>query len=136
MKIGELANTTETDRQTIRYYERIGVLSPPERDRSGYRSYPSQSANEIRFIKRAKASGFTLAEIRTLIGLADGRISRCADVQRFVEEKLARVREQLTHLTTIEAGLEQLAGGCERSETVGDCPALRSLLDAPGALEQ
>lgn len=132
MKIGELANATETDRQTIRYYERIGVLTAPQRDGSGYRSYPSQSANEIRFIKRAKAAGFTLAEIRTLIGLADGRISRCTDVRRFVEEKLARVREQLTHLTAIEAGLEQLVGRCKRSETVGDCPALRSLLDAPG----
>lgn len=136
MKIGELANATETDRQTIRYYERIGVLTPPQRDGSGYRSYPSQSTNEIRFIKRAKAVGFTLAEIRTLIGLADGRISRCTDVRRFVEEKLARVREQLTHLTAIEIGLHQLVGRCERSETVGDCLALRSLLDAPGGQEK
>ena len=134
--IGKLAKETETDNQTIRYYESIGVLPRPERNESGYRVYNQGAVSRLRFIKRAKEVGFTLKEIKILISLADGSKIDCKEVQEFVSGKLKRVRDQIIHLKKIEVGLDELVAQCSISGTVDSCPTLNRLLNEHAEMER
>ncbi len=131
MTIGQLAKETGENSQTIRYYENIGLIPRADRNQSGYRMYDSNAVNKLKFIQRAKAVGFTLKEIKTLIRLADGKISKCREVRPFVEEKLKRVKIQLLQLKEIEKGLAELVSICRSSEALDACPILERLVKHP-----
>ena len=131
MKIGQLAKQTGESSQTIRYYESIGLVSKADRNISGYRVYDTKAVNILRFIQRAKEAGFTLKEIKTLINLADGKISRCKDVRPFVEKKVMRIKNQLKQLKKIEKGLTELLEICRTSEAFDTCPILEKLVNEP-----
>jgi len=133
--ISKLSKATETDNQTIRYYERIGVLPRPERNDSGYRVYGHGAVSRLHFIKRAKEVGFTLNEIKILMSLSDGSEIRCDEVMDFVARKLERVSEQIKHLKEIEAGLGELVSQCRISGTVDSCPTLNKLLNEHSEVE-
>ncbi len=135
MTIGQLAKETGENSQTIRYYENIGLLPRADRNQSGYRVYDSETVNKLKFIQRAKAVGFTLEEIKTLIRLADGKISKCRDVRPFVEEKLKRVKIQLLHLKEIEKGLTELVAICRTTEALEACPILERLVKNPSKVK-
>lgn len=139
LKIGELAREAGVNVQTVRYYERRGLLEEPPRRASGYRDYPESDVARLGFIRRAQALGFTLTEIGELLSLRVDPQTTSADVHRRVEEKLAEVEAKLAELQRIRGALRDLASSCKAHGPVGDCPFLEALeaqdgdADGPGA---
>jgi MerR family mercuric resistance operon transcriptional regulator len=132
MRIGELARRAGVNIQTVRYYERRGLLPAARRLPSGYREYTDAGLDRLRFIRRAQELGFTLAEIDGLLSLRLGRRTTAADVKTRAEAKIAAIDERLRDLERIKSALAHLAGRCEGGQgPVGDCP----LLEALGPLE-
>jgi DNA-binding transcriptional MerR regulator len=95
LTIGELARATDTKVETIRYYERIGLLLAPVRTEGNYRSYAPEHLHRLSFIRRSRVLGFTLDQIRALLGLADHRDRACADVDAIAREHLAQVERKI-----------------------------------------
>ena len=129
MTIGALSQAVGTERQTIRYYEKMGLLQSPPRTDSGYRIYDDDAVIRLRFVKRAKGIGFTLSEIKTLLALADGTLSHCSEVQDFVRAKRRKVEEQIKYLMSIKQTLGELDTQCQDSETFDPCPILEILMN-------
>jgi MerR family mercuric resistance operon transcriptional regulator len=123
LSIGALARRTGCNIETIRYYERTGLLPLPARDSGGRRRYGADDAKRLAFVRRGRQLGFSLADIRTLIGLAAGG-GRCADVRRVTLAHLAAVREKLADLGRLEAVLAAAAGRCRGAGRAPDCPIL------------
>lgn len=117
--------------QTIRFYERRGLLSRPGRTPSGYRIFNPEEVRRIRFIKRAQELGFSLKEIKELLSLQAVPTSRCADVLQKTEEKLKQVDEKISDLHTIRGALEKLTVECRKKDKgkgpLRDCPILSAL---------
>lgn len=128
LTIGKLSKATAVSVETIRYYERIGLLTAPSRTGSGYRLYAGKDAERLRFIKRGRELGFTLEEIRTLVELADQPGQSCRDVDHLVQLHLAEVRQRIADLQRLEAELQRLAGCSESS--VGECRIIETLTAA------
>ena len=112
MKIGELASKAEVNIDTVRYYERQGLLPAPQRLRSGYRQYESEDVSRLRFVRRAKGLGFTLFEIRDLLELSGHRDRDMASMKIAAMQKLEDVEEKLAELTRIRDGLKTLVSSC------------------------
>ncbi|MFQ5606844.1 MAG: heavy metal-responsive transcriptional regulator [Candidatus Zixiibacteriota bacterium] len=128
MTIGELTKASGANRETVRYYEEIGLLPDPQKNSSGYRVYNSDTIKRLMFIRRAKELGFTLNEIRTLIRLSTGEINRCSEVQEFVTDKVSRIRGQIKRLQALELALDGLRKQCALSDRIVECPALDTLI--------
>jgi MerR family copper efflux transcriptional regulator len=126
MKIGELARRTGVGIDTVRYYEREGLLQKAPRLASGYRSYGEGDMKRLRFVRRAKALGFTLPEVRELLALSaqDGDMSR---LRAAASAKIADVDEKLSELGRIRAGLATLLDACPGHGRLDDCPILNAL---------
>ena len=136
MRIGELAEQAGVNVQTVRYYERRGLLRDPRRRGTGYREYTAATLARLRFIKRAQELGFTLAEIDELLALRQQPGATAAQVKARAEEKIARIDERLRDLERIRSALAHLAGRCEGGRApVGDCPFLDVLGALPGGPE-
>ena len=127
MKIGELAHRAEVGIDTVRYYERQGLLPPAERLASGYRCYDQTSVARLRFVRRAKALGFTLVEIRDLLALSNRGKDDMADLKAAAAEKLADVEVRLAELTRIRDGLQTLVSSCPGHGALNQCPILTAL---------
>jgi len=127
LRIGELARRAGVNVQTIRYYERRGLLEEPPRLPSGYREYPESDLARLGFIRRAQGLGFTLSEIGDLLSLRVDPGTTSADVHQRVEEKLADVEERLRDLRRIRGALRELADSCKSHGPIGDCPFLDAL---------
>lgn len=130
MTIGQLSKSTGIDSQTIRYYERIGVLEIPDRTESNYRDYNPSFVTKLNFINRAKNIGFTLNDIKILLDLANGNLNSCAEVRIFAQSRLGKIREQILHLQAMEQTLMQLVDQCRSNEPISECPILESLTEA------
>lgn len=129
MTIGKLASAAGVGIDTIRYYEREGLLAEPRRTRANYRLYPPAAVQQLRFIAQAKSLGFSLAEIRDLLRLQTGGTR--ADVWRIAEGQLAEVRNKLRALRSIESVLSPLISACHGADEVGEaCPILDALAAA------
>lgn len=129
----ELADRCQVNLQTVRYYERQGLLPEPPRTASGYRTFPPESVVRVHFIKRAQALGFTLREIQELLALRVDPKTTCADVRRRAEAKIAAIEAKIKTLEAIKAGLMQLASACSGEGPASHC----SLLDAlEGAMNE
>ncbi|MEX1081695.1 MAG: MerR family DNA-binding protein [Halofilum sp. (in: g-proteobacteria)] len=131
MTIGRLAKATEVGVETIRYYEREGLLEPPDRTASGYRLYPPKAVERLGFIRRAKALGFSLAEIRELLGLADPRGDR-AKVKALTEHKLAEIDQRIEELRRMRQALAGLDRQCSGHGPVEGCPIIEALTQEHG----
>ena len=120
MRIGELANAVGLPSQTIRFYERKGLLPAPERGANGYRTYDESTLARLQFVQASQAAGLTLAEIGTIIDLRDDGNVPCAHVAALIHSKLADVRARIKNLAALEAELE---GVIERSHRLdpADC---------------
>lgn len=127
MKIGELAQQTGVAIDTVRYYERQGLLPAPARRPSGYRSYQSADVGRLRFVRRAKALGFTLEEIRELLELSGHREDDMGSLKAAAEHKLADVEAKLSELTRIRDGLRTLVEACPGHGALEACPILHAL---------
>lgn len=125
LPIGTLAKRTDVPVETIRYYEREGLLAKPERSRGGYRLYRAADAERLRFIRRARDLGFSLDEVRQLLGLAD-RTAPCDDVRTLASAHLSDVRARLADLRRMERTLASLVKDCVRDPTP-DCRLLQAL---------
>lgn len=127
IQIGELSRRTGCNIETIRYYERIGLLPTTSR-RGRFRSYAREDVARLGFVRRARELGFTLDEVRALLGLANGGESRCADVRDLAASHLKDVRERIADLERMERVLADSVRACDAGLEPG-CP----LLDALGA---
>ena len=108
MLIGELADIAGVTSQTVRFYERRGLLPDAERGANGYRVYDEAMLARLRFINVAQAAGLTLSEIRSIIALRDDGIVPCAHVVTLIDNKLVEVRARIRHLAALQAELEGL----------------------------
>jgi MerR family transcriptional regulator, mercuric resistance operon regulatory protein len=126
MRIGEAAAEAGVNIQTLRYYERRGLLRKPKRQPSGYRAYTDDTVRIVRFIKRAQELGFTLNDVEDLLRLTvDG--ARCEDVQAIASKKLSELEQKIEALTAMKAALVQLVGQCRRRKRRVSCPLLDAL---------
>lgn len=123
---GDLARATGCNIETIRYYEKIGLLPDPPRTDAGYRIYSAAHATRLRFILRARELGFSMEDIRGLLGLEDGAAPTCAEVKERTERHLADVHAKIADLRRIESVLVETAGRCSGAD-VPDCPVLDTI---------
>jgi Cu(I)-responsive transcriptional regulator len=129
MNIGELARAAETKAETIRYYEKIGLLPPPPRTTGNYRDYSAAHASRLTFIRRARDLGFSIEQIRALLNLADDKGQSCEAVDAIAREHLADVERKLADLSALRRELGSLISQC-RHGIVADCRIIEAL--APG----
>ena len=129
LTIGELAASAGVGRETIRYYERKGLLEEPPRSAAGYRHYPPDVPWRLRFIRRAQELGFTLAEISGLLDLRVDEVSACAVVETRAREKLVQVETKIADLRSMGDALRRLVDKCQARAPTSDCPILEVLED-------
>jgi len=134
LKIGQLAKAAEVSIDTIRYYERRGLIPEPERRESGYRAYAQEYIARIRFVRRAQELGFSLKEIEELLGLRVDSQSVCADVQKRTEAKVRDIEDKIQSLQKMKQTLTKLLACCESQEPTEECPILE-MLDADGNID-
>ncbi|PPD15172.1 MAG: MerR family transcriptional regulator [Methylobacterium sp.] len=126
LRRAKLAERTGCNLETIRYYEKIGMMRDPPRTASGYRVYDESDVRRLRFILRARELGFAIEEIRGLLELVDGGTQTCAEVKKRTERHLADVRAKIADLQRIERVLATTASQCS-GEDVPECPVLDAL---------
>lgn len=124
--IGELARSAGVNVETVRYYQRIGLLAKPQRPAVGIRHYSPDDLARVRFVKAAQRLGFALDEVASLLRLQDG--THCNDARRIAERKLGDVRGKLADLGRIEAALVALVAECRTRRGNISCPLIDSLL--------
>lgn len=127
LTVGVIAKQAGVNIQTVRYYERLGILVPDGYSASGYRLYTPEAVRVIRFIRNAQWLGFSLKEIAKLLRLRAGRKAQCAPAKRQAEVRLKSVRERIAGLRAIERTLRRLLKTCAARGTTDFCPILESL---------
>lgn len=127
MKIGELAKHTDVSVETIRYYEKIGLLPPPARSANGYRHYRAAHQERLVFIRHCRSLDMAQEEIRQLIALAEQPDADCSDVDALLEHHLQHVRNRLQELANLEQTLVSLQQRCNQGRTVQECGILEGL---------
>ena len=126
MQRGELARRTACNLETVRYYEKIGLLPEPPRTASGYRAYGNEHERRLRFILRARELGFSLDEIRTLLHLVDERQRPCSEVRVVAATHLADVQAKIADLKRMERVLKDMVSQCAKG-TLPECPLIETL---------
>jgi Cu(I)-responsive transcriptional regulator len=129
MKIGELSRATGAKVETIRFYERLGLLAAPGRTAGNYRAYEPAHLARLSFIRRARDLGFTLDQVRDLLDLADDRGRSCGAIDVIATSHLAAIEQKITDLQALRDELDRVIGSCRRG-TVADCRIVETL--APG----
>ena len=124
MRIGELAKSVDVNVETVRYYQRIGLLELPEKPYGGMRSYQDEDLQRLRFIRRAQQLGFSLEDIRELLELSS---SDCDRVGKLAAEKLNLVKARLRQLRKIESVLAKTVEQCARRKGNQPCPIMETL---------
>lgn len=125
--IGTLAKAAQVNLQTIRYYEREGLLPEPPRRPSGYRMFSSESVRRVRFIKRAQELGFSLAEIKELLELRIEQDRGSAGVRTLAQGKIADIEQKIRTLQAMKKVLKNLSERCPGCGPISECPILESL---------
>lgn len=125
--IGEVADRAEVNIETLRYYERKGLIQKPPRTASNYRAYPAETVRRVRFVKRAQQLGFSLVEIGELLSLRASPKSRCGDVRDRAEAKIADIDDKMRTLRRMKKALTGLVSECRGRGPVTDCPILSAL---------
>ncbi len=126
LTIGKLANKANISVETIRYYERRGLILRPVKPEIGYRQYENEALQRLLFIKKAKTLGFSLDEIGNLFVLSEGH---CADVQSLACQKLIGIKTRVKDLQRLEQVLEDLVSQCSNNIDQAHCPIIDTLLD-------
>ena len=126
MRIGELAKATGTKAETIRYYEREGILPAADRTDSNYRDYSDEHLATFIFVRRARALGFTMAQVRELLALSDHEDKPCRDVDQLVQRQLGEVTRKIADLTSLQDELQHMLRSCQ-ADRIGECRIVESL---------
>ena len=127
LKIGKVARNAGLAIDTVRYYEREGLLQKPARTASGYRHYTTDAVARLRFIRQSKELGFSLAEIKDLLALRVTPGKSCADVRAHAEHKIADVDRRIASLKRVRGALVKLTSACSGKGPVSQCPILEAL---------
>jgi Hg(II)-responsive transcriptional regulator len=133
LTIGEVARRAGVGVETVRFYERRGLLNEPERKPSGYRQYAADAVTRLRFIRRAKDLGFSLKEIQELIALRLDPSASRADVRRRAEAKVADIDARIRDLRRMREALRKLSATCRGHGPAAGCPILEALAGDEGA---
>ncbi|MBL8651237.1 MAG: helix-turn-helix domain-containing protein [Sphingopyxis sp.] len=128
MKIGELARVTGANIETIRYYERIGLLPEPHRTAANYRSYGEAHRSRLAFVRHSRDLGFTIEEVRSLLDLSDHPERDCGEADRIATRHLSQVEEKIAQLQVLRDELARIIGRC-RGGLAGDCRVIEALGD-------
>jgi len=128
MKIGELSRATGTNIETIRYYERIGLLPAPHRTAANYRSYGDPHRARLTFVRHSRDLGFTIDEIRSLLDLSDDPGRDCSEADRIASRHLEQVEDKIAQLTRLRDELTRIVGRC-RGGIAADCRVIEALGD-------
>lgn len=127
LRSGDLARASGVNLQTVRFYEREGLLPTPPRSRAGYRAFPDNSVGRVRFVKRAQELGFSLAEIRELLSLRVDRKRDRSSVRAIAQIKLEEIERKISSLQTIRNALQHLAQQCKGHGPADECPILKAI---------
>ena len=127
--IGELARQSDVNIETIRYYEKIGVMPAPARSAGGYRVYGPEQLKRLSFVRRGRELGFSLDELRGLLRLVDGHTCTCAEVRALTLDHVAEVRRKIADLRRLERVMADMAAQCTGNR-VPECPVIDALFDA------
>jgi MerR family Zn(II)-responsive transcriptional regulator of zntA len=132
LKIGELAGLTETNNETLRFYETKGLLPAPRRSEAGYRLFTQKDVDRVRFIVRARRMGFTLREVTELLSLQVEKSSAtCGDVKELAELKLIDIDERIAELNRMKNALKKITDACVGGEeTAEHCTILNALAES------
>ncbi|MBI0539720.1 MerR family transcriptional regulator [Roseomonas sp. KE2513] len=133
LNIGALAKATGTKVETIRWYERVGLLAAPARTAGNYRTYGEPHLGRLSFIRRARDLGFSLEQIRTLLDLAEDRERSCDAVDAIAREHLGEVDRKIADLQALRRELDSLSGQCRHGK-VAECRIIEALAPAPHLL--
>jgi len=126
--IGALATAAGVNVETIRYYQRIGLIMEPAKPTHGFRKYPQDSLEQLLFIKRAQQLGFALHEVAELLALGEGR---CQDVRQRAEQKRDKIERQIRDLRALSNTLTELIDACQQGAEKQSCPIVTTLLTHP-----
>jgi MerR family mercuric resistance operon transcriptional regulator len=129
----QVADAAGVNIETLRYYERRGILRPPRRNRAGYRQYDREAVDVVRFVKRAQGLGFTLEEVEDLLALRRPRTGRCATVHKAANAKIDQIDSKIRALSAMRAALAELAAACTDDAATLACPLIEALTDEAGA---
>jgi MerR family mercuric resistance operon transcriptional regulator len=124
LTIGRLAKAADVNVETIRYYQRIGLIEEPAKPANGFRKYPANTIEQIKFVKRAQQLGFSLQEVSDLISIGSGR---CRDVRVRAEEKRNKIDKQIRDLQALRKTLDLLISECADNDQQ-QCPIIETLL--------
>jgi MerR family mercuric resistance operon transcriptional regulator len=127
LTIGEVAKQAHVRIETLRYYERMGLVGPPPRSGANYRLYPAETVRRVQFIKRAQELGFSLKEITELLALRAIPETPCADIRTRALDKITAIEEKIRVLHAMKNALAQLVAECSGQGEITDCPILASL---------
>ena len=133
LPIGALAKRSAVNIETIRYYEKIGIMPKPQRSAGGYRMYSPEHLKRLTFIRRGRELGFALDELRTLLRLVDGHAYTCAEVRALTLEHVDDIRRKIADLKRLERVMTDIASRCSGKRTP-DCPIVDALFRADGEL--
>ncbi|MFX3625411.1 MAG: mercury resistance transcriptional regulator MerR1 [Ectobacillus sp.] len=128
-RIGGLAEKCGVNKETIRYYERLGLIPVPNRTEKGYRMYSPQTVDRLHFIKRMQELGFTLNEIDKLLGVVDHNETKCRDIYDFTVLKLGDIQRKIEDLKKIEQMLIDLKERCPENKNIYECPIIEALMN-------
>jgi len=125
MTIGLLAKRSDVTVETVKFYEKEGILPKPQKPSSGFRSYPEDYVSRILFIKRAQELGFTLREVKELLKLKVDKKATCGQVMKKADEKIVEVEQKIKDLQQMKKSLKQIRECCEDgTQTLTECPIL------------
>jgi len=127
MTRGDVAERANVSRETVRYYEKRGLIPKPSRTAAGYRQYTSEHVTRIRFVKRAQELGFTLTEIGELLSLRADPAVDSSEVKQQAKAKVAEVEKKIRNLRRIKEALTSLIASCGGSEPTADCPIIEAM---------
>ncbi len=127
LTVGEVSKGAKVNIETLRYYERRGLVPKPPRSVSNYRLYPEETVRRIQFIKRAQELGFSLKEIKDLLSLRATVGARCAQVQKRATDKIQDIEQKIKTLRAMKKALSKLVAECSGQGPVTNCPILESL---------
>jgi Hg(II)-responsive transcriptional regulator len=127
MRTGQVARQAGVNVETLRYYERRGLLQAPPREDSGYRAYGADAVRVVRFAKRAQELGYSLADVEALLELEGGGPESCEAAQRLTEDRIAELDRRIADLQAMRRSLERLLATCDRPLPERTCPLIQSI---------
>ena len=130
MRIGELARRGQCDVETVRFYEREGLLDAPAREGNGYRNYSSGHLAQLNFIRHCRSLGMGLPDVRVLRSFQEHPESACDDINHLIDQQIARIHHQVESLRLLEQQLHALRETCRVNQSASDCGILRNLEQA------